>query len=113
MRKILLSELRYDTLVDRLPEMIFTLDAQGSFVWSNKGCADLFGVAPEKLVGMNIRSFVTKPETLKLDQNVVKMTLEIRDQKGERKHVDCTIQKVVRGAAEEAFDGLDVQCHGP
>jgi PAS domain S-box-containing protein len=105
-RKILLSELRYDTLVDRLPEMIFTLDTQGNFVWSNKGCTTLLGVTPEKLVGTNIRSFFTKPEMLKLDQGGVKITIELRDHKGDRRHVDCIIQKVARGASDEAFDGL-------
>jgi nitrogen-specific signal transduction histidine kinase len=35
-----------------------------------------------------------------------KKTLEIRDPNGKIKHVDCTIQKVARGAAAEAYDGL-------
>ncbi|MBN1131367.1 MAG: PAS domain S-box protein, partial [Chitinispirillaceae bacterium] len=105
-RKILTSELRYDSLVDRLPEMIFTLDAHGNFVWSNKGCSELLGVTPEKLAGTGIRSFFSRPEQLKLDQGGVKATLEIHDAKGERKYVDCSIQRVVRGSPEEAFEGL-------
>ena len=105
-RKVLSSELRYDTLVDRLPEMIFTLDSEGNFLWSNKGCTEVLGLSPENLVGMNIRSFLSKPDMLKLEQGLVKTTLEIHDNKDERKNVDCTIQKVVRGAAEEAFDGM-------
>ena len=105
-RKVLSSELRYDTLADRLPEMIFTMDAEGNFVWSNKGCIELLGISPEKLVGTNIRSFFTKPEMFKPELRGVKKTLEIRDQNGKIKHVDCTIQKVARGAAAEAYDGL-------
>jgi PAS domain S-box-containing protein len=105
-RKVLTSELRYDSLVDRLPEMIFTLDSHGHFVWSNKGCTELLGVAPDKLAGMNIRSFFSKPEQLKLDQGGVKTTLEIHDVRGQRKFVDCSIQRVLRGSPEEAFEGL-------
>ena len=45
-RKLLSSELRYDTLADRLPEMIFTMDAEGNFVWSNKGSIELLGIPP-------------------------------------------------------------------
>jgi PAS domain S-box-containing protein len=105
-RKILTSELRYDSLVDRLPEMIFTLDSQGNFVWSNKGCAGLLGVTPDKLSGTGIRSFFSRPEQLKLDQGGVKATVEMHDIKGERKFVDCSIQRVARGSPDEAFEGL-------
>ncbi|MBN2036876.1 MAG: response regulator [Chitinispirillaceae bacterium] len=105
-RKVLTSELRYDSLVDRLPEMIFTLDAQGRFIWSNKGCVQVLGVPQEKLAGTGIRSFLSKPEQLKLDQGGIKTTLEIHDHRGERKFVDCSIQRVVRGGPEEAFEGL-------
>jgi PAS domain S-box-containing protein len=105
-RKVLTSELRYDSLVDRLPEMIFTLDSHGHFVWSNKGCIGLLGTTPDKLTGASIRSFFSKPEQLKLDQGGVKTTLEIQDAKNERKYVDCSIQRVVRGSPEEAFEGL-------
>jgi PAS domain S-box-containing protein len=96
-RKVLISELRYDSLVDRLPEMIFTLDSHGHFVWSNKECAGVLGVAADRLVGMNIRSFFSKPEQLKLDEGGTKTTLEIHDVRGERKYVDCSIHRVVRG----------------
>jgi PAS domain S-box-containing protein len=105
-RKVLISELRYDSLVERLPEMIFTLDSHGHFVWSNKECTVVLGIAPDKIIGMNIRSFFSKPEQLKLDEGGVKTTLEIHDVRGERKFVDCSIQRVVRGAPEEAFEGL-------
>jgi PAS domain S-box-containing protein len=105
-RKVLSSELRYDTLADRLPEMIFTMDAEGNFVWSNKGCVELLGIPPEKLVGINIRSFFTKPEMFKPELRGGKKTMEMRDQNGKIKHVDCTIQNVARGAAAEAYDGL-------
>jgi two-component system, cell cycle sensor histidine kinase and response regulator CckA len=105
-RKVLTSELRYDSLVDRLPEMIFSIDEQGNFIWTNKGCADLLGVPPDKLLGMNIKTFFTKPEQLKLEQGGVKATLEIQDLRGDRKYVDCTIQRVLRRTSQEAFDGL-------
>ena len=105
-RKVLSTELRYDTLVDRLPEMIFTLDAKGNFLWSNKACAGLLGVTPEKLVGMHIRSFLKRPELLHLEKSAIKATFELLDMRGERKYVDCTVQRVSKGVSEVSFDGL-------
>jgi two-component system cell cycle sensor histidine kinase/response regulator CckA len=105
-RKAVSSELRYDTLADRLPEMIFTMDAEGNVVWSNKGSIALIGITPEKLVGMDIRSFLVKPEKFKLEPRGLKMSMEVRDTTGKVKYVDCTIQKVTRGSGAEVYDGL-------
>jgi PAS domain S-box-containing protein len=105
-RKVLLSESRYDTLADRLPEMIFTMDEEGNFVWSNKGSIELLGIHPEKLIGMNIRSFISKPELFKLEPRGVKNSLEVRDKNGKLKFVDCTVQKASRGSGAEVYDGL-------
>jgi PAS domain S-box-containing protein len=105
-RKVLLSESRYDTLADRLPEMIFTMDGEGNFIWSNKGSLGLLGLPPEKLIGMNIRSFISKPELFKLEPRGVKNSFEIRDKNGKLKFADCTIQKVSRGSGAEVYDGL-------
>jgi PAS domain S-box-containing protein len=105
-RKVLSTELRYDTLVDRLPEMIFTLDAKGNFLWSNKACTMLLGVTPEKLVGMSIHSFLKRPELLHLEKTGIKATLELLDSRGERKYVDCIAQRVTQGISEVSFDGL-------
>jgi PAS domain S-box-containing protein len=105
-RKVLSSELRYDTLADRLPEMIFTMDAEGNFVWSNKGCMELLCIPAEKLIGMNIRSFINKPESFKLESRGLKTSLELRDKNGKVKFADCTIQKASRSSGAEAYDGL-------
>ncbi|MBN1131406.1 MAG: response regulator [Chitinispirillaceae bacterium] len=105
-RKALSSEMRYDTLADRLPEMVFTMDSEGNFVWSNKGCKELMGLPPDKIVGMNIRSFINKPESFKLEKSGVKNQLEIRDKNGKIKFVDCTVQKTSRSSGSETYDGL-------
>jgi two-component system cell cycle sensor histidine kinase/response regulator CckA len=105
-RKVLSSEMRYDTLADRLPEMIFTMDAEGNFVWSNKGCRELMGISPEKIIGMNIRSFINKSESFKLEKDGIKSQIEIRDKNGKVKFVDCTVQKASRSSGAETYDGL-------
>nr|MCU0608461.1 PAS domain S-box protein [Chitinispirillaceae bacterium] len=105
-RKVLSSQLRYDTLVERLPEMVFSMDSKGNFLWSNQACGALLGVMPKKLVGMNLSAFCSKPEVLRLEQGTLKGTMELHNVRGENKFVDYTIQKVMRGISEKTFEGL-------
>ncbi|MBX7167183.1 MAG: sigma 54-interacting transcriptional regulator [Pirellulales bacterium] len=42
-------------LFDELPEPCFAVDDRGRIAWCNRACADLFGLAPDALVGIACR----------------------------------------------------------
>ncbi len=105
-RKVISSETRYHSLVHRIPEMLFTLDAHGNFIWANMASAAVVGVPSKALPGKSIRSFLVQPDNLKLDYNVVKGTFGITDFNGDEKYVDCIIQPVEEDEGRVAFDGI-------
>ncbi len=105
-QKVISSEIRYHNLVHRLPEMLFTLDAHGNFIWANMASASIVGIPAKVLPGRNIRNFISQPDNFRLDANGVKGTFGITDIAGNEKFVDCIIQQVVEIDDRAAFDGI-------
>ncbi len=105
-QQVVTSEIKYHNLVHRLPEMLFTLDSNGNFLWSNIASHAILGIPAKVLVGRNIRSFLANPDSLKLDRSGVKGTFEIHDFSSNRKFVDCVIQAAVEENGNAAFEGL-------
>ena len=93
-QKLISSETRYQNLVHRLPEALFTLDKNGNFQWANMAIFNLLGLPPKVVVNRSIREFVVSPDTIKLGAGVQRGTQELTDIKGERKFVDYVIQPV-------------------
>lgn len=106
MQQVISSENRYHNLVHRLPEMLFTLDLHGNFIWSNTASHAILGIPSKVLAGRSIRSFLIQPDTLKLDAQGIKGTFGIRDFNSEKKFIDCIIQPVLEGDRRVAFDGI-------
>jgi len=94
--KVINSELRYQNLVHRLPEMLFTLDENGSFLWANNTSFTILGLPSRILVTRNIRDFMVKPELLKLDNREYRGTFQVTDFNGQCKFVDCFLQPLVK-----------------
>jgi PAS domain S-box-containing protein len=105
-KQVITSETRYHNLVHRLPEMLFTLDSNGNFLYSNIASHTILGIPAKVLIGRNIRSFLVNSDSLKLDKGGVKGTFEIYDFCRNRKFVDCVIQAVGEESGNAAFDGL-------
>ena len=105
-QQVVSSEIRYHNLVHRLPEMLFTLDMHGNFLWSNMASHAILGIPSKVIVGRSIRSFLINPDLLKLDKNGIKGTFEIHDFSGNRKFVDCVIQAVHEDSNSTAYDGI-------
>lgn len=107
-QKVISSEKRYQGLVHRLPEMVFTLDSGGNFVWSNMATVSVVGIPAQKVIGKNIRSFLSHQETFKLDEQGVRGTYGIIDARGSEKFVDCIIQVVEEDERDGfvVFDGI-------
>ncbi|NLE01499.1 MAG: response regulator, partial [Fibrobacter sp.] len=93
-------------LVHRLPEMMFTLDIHGNFLWANMASHSILGIPAKVIVGRNIRSFLVHPESLRLDKGGVKGTFEISDFNGIRKFVDCAFYSVCEDSSAAAFEGI-------
>ncbi len=105
-QQVVSSEVKYQNLVHRLPEMLFTLDPNGNFVWSNMASHSILGVPSKILPGKNIRSFLINPDMLNFDQGGVKGTFEILDFSGNHKFVDCVIQGIDEESGRSAYEGI-------
>jgi len=106
-QQVIASETRYHNLVHRLPEMLFTLDSRGYFLYSNIASHSILGIPAKVLLGKNIRNFLVNPDSLRLNKNGVKGTYEIFDAGQNRRFVDLVIQAVnEEDKSAAAFDGL-------
>jgi len=104
--KAVSSELRYQKLVNRLPEMLFTMDMKGIFIWASKASHVLLGVPADIMPNRAIRDFMTSPESLKLDKDEFRATFQIRDFNGVLKYVDCYLQPLREENRQNLFEGI-------
>jgi PAS domain S-box-containing protein len=107
MKKVISSEIRYQKLVHRLPEMLFTLDAKGMIIWTSRASGAILGIEAKEMPNRMLRDFLKKPETLKLDRSEFKATLQLNDTgKNGIKFVDCFIQPIKEEGKEPVFEGI-------
>jgi PAS domain S-box-containing protein len=104
--KVISSELRYQNLVHRLPEMLFTLDERGRFLWANQTAFAILGLPAKIIPNRSIFDFMTKPDLLKLDKAEFKGMFQIKDFNGVNKYVDCFIQPLVENDGPLIFEGI-------
>ncbi len=105
-KEIVSSEIRYHEVVDRLPEMLFTMDRRGNFLWSNKAVKPILGITPPELLLRNIREFLVKPDSLQLEGETVRGTFEMRDTSGQKRFVDCALRKIDGNGERASWEGL-------
>jgi PAS domain S-box-containing protein len=104
--KVITSEIRYQNLVHRLPEMLFTVDEKGRFLWANNTAYALLGLPAKVVPGRSIFDYCVKPETLKLDKTEFKSTIQIKDFQGRTKFVDCVLQPRDEGGKGIVYEGI-------
>jgi PAS domain S-box-containing protein len=104
--KVISSEQRYQTLVHRLPEMLFTLDERGKFLWANKTSFALLGLPAKVLSGRSIHDFLVRPGQFKIDKAEFKGTIQIKDFHGQTKFVDCTLQPSPEEGKPLIYEGI-------
>jgi PAS domain S-box-containing protein len=56
------SEERYRSLVDSLPDLVFTCDVDGAFTFMSESVERVLGWAPPEVVGRHFRDFVVGPD---------------------------------------------------
>jgi two-component system, cell cycle sensor histidine kinase and response regulator CckA len=94
-QKITMSEMRYENLVQRLPEVLLMLDKNGKILWANMTVYALLGVPSQAVCGRRLGDFMCDPDALKLSRGKTRDTYEIKDHNGDRKFVDLVLQPVV------------------
>ncbi len=104
-QKVSNSEVRYHNLVHRLPQMLFTLNAQGDFLWANMASYAILGVPSKIISGRNIRDFIVQPEDFRLDPFGTRGTFQVSDFNGTVKFVDMNIQPVDEKDSPVGWDG--------
>jgi|GEM_PF-841976 PAS domain S-box-containing protein len=104
--KVIASELRYQDLVHRLPEMLFTLDAKGRFKWANDTSYALLGLPAKVMPGRSIFDFCVRPEAFNLDRTEYRSTMQIKDYGGSIRWVDCVLQPRDEGEGETIYEGI-------
>jgi PAS domain S-box-containing protein len=104
--KVINSELRYQNLVHRLPEMLFTLDERGRFLWANQTAFAILGLPAKVIPNRSIYDFMVKPELFKLDKSEFKGMIQVRDFNGINKYIDCFIQPLVENDKPLIFEGI-------
>ncbi len=100
------SEMRYQKLVQRLPDMLFTLDARGRVLWTSKASQAIFGIEAQAMCNRSIRDFMMNPELLKLDKSEFKATFQLKDRGKGSRYVDCYIQPLKEEDRETLFEGV-------
>ncbi|MBD3420929.1 MAG: response regulator [Chitinivibrionales bacterium] len=104
-QKMISSEIRFQNLVHRLPELLCTLDYKGNFIWANMASNTILGIPPKALEGRNIKEFMIAPEELSLKGERIRRMFEIKDFEGNRKFVDSIIRP-----SQQTGGGIGWEC---
>ncbi|BBO69739.1 hypothetical protein DSCA_36690 [Desulfosarcina alkanivorans] len=92
-QELKLSEAMYRSLVENIPDIIYTLDTDGKFTFLSESVEQLLGYAPEELIGKHYATFVAKADRKKVhwlfnegrSGNRTTTELELRLQASEKK----------------------------
>jgi PAS domain S-box-containing protein len=110
------SEERYRSLVDSLPDLVFTCDADGRFTLMSESIEDVLGWAPAEIVGRHFRDIVVGPDgglargirfqaLAENPSRTLVTRFELRTKWGETKPVEVAAAAVIR-------DGVFAGVHG-
>jgi PAS domain S-box-containing protein len=108
------SEGRYRSLVESLPDLVFTCDAQGMFTFMSESVEDVLGWTPAEITGWHFRDLVVESADGRLrgqrfqamaehpDEKLV-TRFELKTKWGDPKPVEVAAAAVMRNGA---FDGV-------
>ncbi len=105
---------RYQVLIDSLQDMVYTIDADGRFLYASPAARTLFGMEPAALFGRRLLDFVP-PEDISLmrdgrdfspsdvpdDQEVRQRSIRIVGADGVVRHVEVRYRKPINAASSE------------
>ncbi len=110
------SEARYRSLVESLPDLVFTCDADGTFTFMSESVEDVLGWTPAEIVGGDFRDIVVGPDggrplglrfqaVAENPGRTLVTRFELRTKWGEPKAVEVAAAAVIR-------DGVFAGVHG-
>ncbi len=110
------SEARYRSLVDSLPDLVFTCDAEGTFTFMSESVEGVLGWTPDEIVGRHFRDFVVGPGGAPVQgvrfQGLAEhpgrplvTRFELRTRSGETKPVEVAAAAVLRDGAVAGVHG--------
>jgi len=105
-QKVVSSEVRYQNLVHRLPEMLFTADSQMNFLWANVASYAIFGIPCKVIRGRSFYEFLIDQKALRLRAGGTRGIYEVRDSEGTRKFVEANILPVNEEGNRVAWEGI-------
>lgn len=105
-QRVVSSDIRYQNLVNHLPELVFTLDSKGNFLWGNMASQTILGLPPKVLPNRSVWDFLVDPNQLQLRGEEVRSTFEIQSFTGDHKFVDFTLRRVDKEDSRAAWEGI-------
>jgi PAS domain S-box-containing protein len=66
--RVLSEEQKYQTLVETLPDVVYSLDSEGRITFMSETVRDLFGFGPEEVIGRNFADWIAPGEVEKLQE---------------------------------------------
>ncbi|MBD3316164.1 MAG: response regulator, partial [Chitinivibrionales bacterium] len=104
---IVSSKVQYHELVHRLPQMLFSLGADGRFLWCNSAAYNVLGIPAKAMVGRSLHEFFFDESDLVLDRNrtVIRGTFRIHDFNGQTKWVECIVRRADKGDPSTKWEG--------
>lgn len=104
-RDMVPSTLRYHSLIERLPEVLFALNADGRFVWVSNAAPAVLGVHQSELTGQRLVDVIAAPEDFRISRQGMRGTYRLRAPERESTVVDCAVWPAPQGSAD-AWEGF-------
>jgi PAS domain S-box-containing protein len=104
-QRVVNSEVRYQNLVHRLPQMLFTLNRNGEILWTNMAAYAILGLPSKAAIGSKIRDHMVDSDGFRLEKTGTRGTFQVRDFNGNIKYVDCIIQPTETRESDVAWEG--------
>ncbi len=102
-REMIPSTLRYHSLIERLPEVLFALDGDGRFVWVSNAAPSVLGAHQSTLTGRRLDEVVAVPADFRMVKQGMRGTYRLRGR--EDVTVDCAVWAAPRDSAD-AWEGF-------
>ncbi|MBD3243703.1 MAG: hypothetical protein GF331_24140, partial [Chitinivibrionales bacterium] len=99
------DSLRSPSLIERLPEVLFTLDAAGRFVWVSDVAPSVLGMQPSALAGRRLVDTIAVPADFRIAGQGLRGTYRLRPEVRSESVVDCAVWPAPHGR-EEAWEGF-------
>jgi len=101
--KVLSKERRYEMLVEALADVVYNLDTEGNVTFISEKVRDVFGLAPEEIIGRNFVQWIPKKDLAAMQElfqqvmggRKVRAEIVIVDNEGQLRDVELRSQPLI------------------